>query len=796
MHSTNPLPHQSLQSRSQVDPQIRNGVEHWLEAQTNAERADQPRKLEPCTPSVSTLAATARQHDITQPSPTPVLPRETTFRHNGTPSSTSSAVRPINLTEEAEADNNDDAMDDAKFDDWLKSKAREHSRAGRYAAYQSASTSRTPKPPTRNLPIIHPFRALASYRQNGILLRPGVCAELQDKRLVMEDRAAEDEVEPYYSFIKIVDIIQDTRSQVVTLRGWVFQRAGCLNGVLVKHRNEVCWIMHVDEDDTRDIKIQAMETVPVEDVIRRRRLILTNQPFPALSFRQDGFSLVESEETIRNERVLVCRFKYINFYVSPDRRGTWSERVLQRLRADDCDKSSATNDTELREIWRGETVPGGAHLRSQLTTFMNAIDLTDGAAGPAPEATMSSTCRRAQSQEREAQVTEIAMRVDWTTNDGLRGYTINGFRPAKRSYGTNDILPPQPKRQQISRSRVGHEQPPPTVSLLYEMRRKCSVHEAKPATKKQALTPKPSTNQYTFNDYFCGAGGMSRAAYENKLHIQDAFDFDKNACYSYQMNFPHSRIQCLWAHEFVNLTIDHKVDIAHLSPPCQFFSDAHTHVGKDDEMNTASWTALGELLTKSKPRVVTLEQTFGIVLRARHQGYLNALIQVFTSHGFSIRWRLLHCADYGLPQMRLRTFMIASCPGEPLPPFPCPTHSSSPEMTGLLPWTTISAALTTIPTNASHHNPHFSTARAVPPRSGDQLANTITCGGGGLVHPSGTRDYTIREFATLQGFGPEHEFGSKGAKKQIGNAVPPIVGSKVLKSVVEALKKEDGISRG
>ncbi|KAL8852044.1 MAG: hypothetical protein Q9221_003069 [Calogaya cf. arnoldii] len=642
------------------------------------------------------------------------------LRHNGTPSSTSSTVRPINLTEEAEVDNTDDAMDDAEFGEWLKSKAREHSQAGRYAAHQSASVSRKPRTPTRNLPIIHPFRALDSYKQNSILLHPGVCAELQNQRIVIENGAAEDEDEPYYSFIKIVNIIQDTRSQLVTLRGWVFQRASCLNGVLVKHRNEVCWIMHVDEDDTRDFKIQAMETVPVENVIRRRRLILTNQPFPTLSFRQDAFSLVESEETIRNERVLVCRFKYISFYVSADRRGTWSERVLQRLRADDCDKSSATNDKEIREIWRGETVPGGAHLRSQPTTFMSAIDLTDGAAGLAPQAPISSTYKKAQSHGREQQVTEIAMRVDWTTNDGLRGYTINGFKPAKRPYGTDDIPPSQPKRQQIGRSHIRHERPPPTVSLLTEMRRKCSVHEAKPPTKKRALIPKLNTNQYTFNDYFCGAGGMSRAAYENKLHIHDAFDFDKTACHSYQMNFPHSRIQCLWAHEFVNLPIDHKVDIAHLSPPCQFFSDAHTHVGKDDEMNTASWTALGELLSKSKPRVVTLEQTFGIVLRARHQGYLNALIQVFTSHGFSIRWRLLHCADYGLPQMRLRMFMIASCPGEPLPP----------------------------------------------------------------------------EFATLQGFGPEHQFGSKGAKKQIGNAVPPIVGSKVLRSVVEALKKEDGISSG
>ncbi len=63
------------------------------------------------------------------------------------------------------------------------------------------------------------------------------------------------------------------------------------------------------------------------------------------------------------------------------------------------------------------------------------------------------------------------------------------------------------------------------------------------------------------------------------------------------------------------------------------------------------------------------------------------------------------------------------------------------------------------------------------------------------MHPDGTRDYTHRESAALNGFGPEHEFCGKGTKTQIGNAVPPIVGAPVLKSVVESMEKEDGIRR-
>lgn len=65
-----------------------------------------------------------------------------------------------------------------------------------------------------------------------------------------------------------------------------------------------------------------------------------------------------------------------------------------------------------------------------------------------------------------------------------------------------------------------------------------------------------------------------------------------------------------------------------------------------------------------------------------------------------------------------------------------------------------------------------------------------------MVHPSGTRDFTIREFAALQGFPHEHVFGTVGAKRQVGNAVPPVVGRAVLGEVVRALEREDGVGGG
>lgn len=284
---------------------------------------------------------------------------------------------------------------------------------------------------------------------------------------------------------------------------------------------------------------------------------------------------------------------------------------------------------------------------------------------------------------------------------------------------------------------------------------------------------------------------MSRGAVMAGLDVQWGFDFNQHACDTYSINFPKATIHNQWAHEFSALRADHKSDICHLSPPCQFFSDAHTVMGKDDDMNTASLFAIMELLKKVKPRVVTLEQTSGLL--RRHELYFNAVIQIFTSLGFSIRWRLINCADYGLPQRRWRIFIIASCPGEPLPPFPKPTHSAQPDEPGLKPYRTINRAIARIPSSASNHSPATALSRSSP-YDGNTLARCITTSGGGMVHPSGVRDFTHREFACLQGFPLEHEFGATGVRKQIGNAVPPIVARAMLESVRKALMKEDGVS--
>lgn len=62
-----------------------------------------------------------------------------------------------------------------------------------------------------------------------------------------------------------------------------------------------------------------------------------------------------------------------------------------------------------------------------------------------------------------------------------------------------------------------------------------------------------------------------------------------------------------------------------------------------------------------------------------------------------------------------------------------------------------------------------------------------------MIHPSGRRDLTDREFACLQGFPLQQRFGRTSVKKQVGNAVPPGVAGAILGEVGRALGRVDGV---
>ncbi len=304
--------------------------------------------------------------------------------------------------------------------------------------------------------------------------------------------------------------------------------------------------------------------------------------------------------------------------------------------------------------------------------------------------------------------------------------------------------------------------------------------------------------KYTHADLFCGAGGVTRGARTAKFRTTVACDMDPDACASYRLNFSSTDLYEMSVHEFVtSIPNTCMVDVMHISPPCQVWSPAHTSPGANDDANLAALYACREALVKLRPRVVTVEQTFGLVHK-RFQHYFNLFINCFTMTDYSVAYQVTNLSEMGSSQNRKRLTILAACPGERLPSFPAPTHSNSPNALPEL--VTVAQALSTIGPRATLHNVDELLAKArnspgfpKPPYDPNALLRHTITTGGGDYHPSGKRTFTLREFAALQGFPPHHEFVGRGIRKQIGNAFPPPSVKALYYHIRGWLLKEDGI---
>ncbi len=320
-----------------------------------------------------------------------------------------------------------------------------------------------------------------------------------------------------------------------------------------------------------------------------------------------------------------------------------------------------------------------------------------------------------------------------------------------------------------------------------------------PSNPVSSLSP---GQRYTAGDVFAGAGGASRGIERAGLKLVFAVDHWDHATQSLRSNFPSTRVYNMNVTDFITAK-DTKcdVDILHLSPPCQFWSPAHTVAGKNDENNIAVLFSCTDLIKKFRPRLFTVEQTFGI-LSPKFSEFFNTLLHGFTKFGYSVTWKVTPLANYGVPQLRKRLLMIGSAPGEPLPPFPPATHNKH-GTHGLKPWTTPLSLLTPLdhPRFTEHHplhRPHLSRPFNPPKPAWDpaKLARTITTNGGQNYHWTGTRDFTLLEYAVLQGFPTWHRFEGRSVKKQIGNAFAPSVVRVLYQHLVRWLLRQDGFGAG
>lgn len=219
--------------------------------------------------------------------------------------------------------------------------------------------------------------------------------------------------------------------------------------------------------------------------------------------------------------------------------------------------------------------------------------------------------------------------------------------------------------------------------------------------------------------------------------------------------------------------------------PCQDVSINGARQGEDGE-RTVLYRHMIAAIRRMKPRVFVAENVKGL-LQAHGRGFFDRMIADFEATGYRVDPKLYLAADFGVPQMRERVFIVGvKGKGAFEHPRPDLRHMTAREAL---------QDLEDAPENADTNHVWSKAARS--PEQGDRRlsadkpATTIRAEHHGNVqwHYNRDRRLSLREAARLQSFPDGFRFhaGMRETERMIGNAVPPVLAWHIAKAVREHL---------
>ena len=355
------------------------------------------------------------------------------------------------------------------------------------------------------------------------------------------------------------------------------------------------------------------------------------------------------------------------------------------------------------------------------------------------------------------------------------------------------------------------------------------------------------SQKYKVIDLFAGAGGLSAGfAATNRFRSVFAVEFDRAAANTYSWNFEHEIIKeddvkhrewrregTIFVGDIRNLgKINIDADVIIGGPPCQGFSPLGKISPRDEHLRMNQlWQEYMRIVACVHPVGFVIENVPAI-LKSKEAKAIKLLAARL---GYSISSGELKAVDFGVPQRRVRAFIVGIRGSqEPYLPTADSEKQSVRDAIGDLPLYPETTELGAVPEKGCVQNLHFGrnpTAlslkryKLIPPggnrfdlarvapeitprcwlekRTGstdvfgrlkwDESAYTIRTEffkpeKGCYLHPEADRPITHREAARLQTFDDKFAFcGSKvEVARQIGNAVPP----RLAKAVADCLAKQ------
>ncbi len=189
-----------------------------------------------------------------------------------------------------------------------------------------------------------------------------------------------------------------------------------------------------------------------------------------------------------------------------------------------------------------------------------------------------------------------------------------------------------------------------------------------------------------------------------------------------------------------------------------------------------------EAIKRVQPRVFAAENVKGL-LQAHGRPFFNQMLADFRATGYRVSYRLYLAADYGVPQMRERLFIVGVRDGAAFAhPAPALAHITASEALADLEGQPETPAFGHI----------WSKAKRSPEQGDRRLAankpaTTIRAEHHGNIqwHYSLARRISLREAARLQSFPDSFTFhgGMREMERQIGNAVPPALAWHIAQAV-------------
>ncbi len=186
-------------------------------------------------------------------------------------------------------------------------------------------------------------------------------------------------------------------------------------------------------------------------------------------------------------------------------------------------------------------------------------------------------------------------------------------------------------------------------------------------------------------DLFAGCGGLTQGFTKTGFRHIAANELDRAAASSFAANFGEAGVICGDVTQFVDVP---RADVVIGGPPCQGFSQIGTR-NPADPRNTL-WREYLRVVLAANPQVFVLENVGRFSKSAEFDLLMNEL-----TTGTLRRWKhvavgIVNAADFGVPQVRRRTLIVASRVG-PVS-LPVPTHAKD-GADGRKPWVTLRDAI-------------------------------------------------------------------------------------------------------